>query len=59
MGNMGLIFTPVLVKSFLGPLGLSGSMTALLGLMDTPNSPIKRYNAPSAAQPLMQSVILQ
>ena len=36
MGNMGLIFTPVLVKSFLGPLGLSGSMTALLGLMDTP-----------------------
>ena len=28
MGGMGLIFTPVLVRRLLGPLGLSGSMTS-------------------------------
>ena len=59
MGSMGLIFTPLLVRSLLGPLGFPGPMTALLGLMDTPKSPIKRYNAPSAAHPLMKSVIRQ
>ena len=28
MGGMGLIFTPVLVRHLLGPLGLSGPMTS-------------------------------
>ena len=27
--RMGLIFTPVLVRHLLGPLGLSGSMTSI------------------------------
>ena len=50
MRGMGLIFNPVLVRRPLGPLGLSGPMTiVLLGIIDTPNSLIGRYNLPLAA----------
>ena len=28
MGGMDLVFTPMLVRRILGPLGLSGSMTS-------------------------------
>ena len=49
MGGMGLIFTPVLVRCVLGPLGLSGLMTGLPGLMDIPNGPIERFNPSPAA----------
>ena len=54
MGGMGLIFTPVLVRHLLGPLGLSGRLglsLALLGLIATPNSLFERYNASPVAQP--------
>ena len=49
--RMGLIFTPVLVRRVLGPLGLSGPMTtvALLGLIDVHNSPVGKHNMPPAA----------
>ena len=48
-----MIFTPVLVRRPLCPLGLSGPMTtSLLGLMATPNSAIGRYNpSPGAYLP--------
>ena len=69
MGGMDLIFTPVLVRRLLGPLGLSGRLglsLALLGLISTPNSPSERYNPSPVAQPsppptplYVQSVILQ
>ena len=58
MGGMGLIFTPVLVRRLLCPLGLSGPMTiALPGLIDTSNSPIGRYNPPLAVRsPLIHAI---
>ena len=37
MGGMGLIFTSMLVRHLLSPLGLSGPF---LELIATPNSPI-------------------
>ena len=48
---MGLIFTPVLVRRVLGPLGLSGPVTAvaLLGLIGAQNSPVGKHNLPPAA----------
>ena len=48
MRGMGLIFTPVLVRRPLGPPGLS---RVILGLIATPNSPIKRHNLPLASHP--------
>ena len=39
MGNMGLMFTSLLVRHLLGSLGLFGPMTSIFGLMDAPNSP--------------------
>ena len=48
MESIDLIFTPVLVRCFLGPLRLSGPMT-LLGHLDTPNNPIGGYNPPPAS----------
>ena len=51
MGGIGLIFTSVLVKHILGSLGLSRPMTSTFGLIDTSNSPIERYNPPTADHP--------
>ena len=51
MEGMGLKFTPLLVRLFLGPPGLSGGL-ALLGLIAIVNSPNGRYNLPPAAHPL-------
>ena len=51
MEGMGLIFTPVLVRCLLGPLGLLGLWLALLGLIKSPNSPIGRYNLPLVPYP--------
>ena len=45
MGGMGLIFTPVLVRRLLGPLGLSRPMTSI----SWTHSPIGKYNPPLAA----------
>ena len=71
MGGMGLIFTPVLVRHLLGPLGLSGPMTSTSRIhTDTLNGPITRYNLPLDSHSLhplyypplhscMQFVILQ
>ena len=67
MGDMGLIFTPVLVRHLLDSLGLSGPITGISWThIDTLNSPIGRYNSPPAAHPshpptflYMQSVILK
>ena len=51
MGDMGLIFTPVLVRCLLGPPGLPRTMTIVaLGFTATPNSPIGRYNPPPASR---------
>ena len=52
--HMGLIFTPVLVRCFLGPLGLSAPMIRnswTHRYVHAPNSPIQRYNLSLAAQP--------
>ena len=51
MGGMGLIFTPVLVRRLLGPLGLSGSMISTLWTHSYPNSPNGRHNPPLTAHP--------
>ena len=64
MEGMGLIFTPMLVRHLIGPLGLSGPITiALLGLIGVPNNPIRRYHPPPASHPptplYVQSMILQ
>ena len=50
---MGLIFTPVLVRCLVGPLGLAGPMTSTSWThIATPNSPVGRYNPPLACHPL-------
>ena len=51
MGGIYLIFTPVLVRRASDPLGLSGPMTALLGLKTrySKQSYIGRYNPHLAA----------
>ena len=51
MGGTGLIFTPVLGRHLLGPLGLSRDMINTLGLIDVPNNPIEKYNPPPTAHP--------
>ena len=52
MGGMCLMFVPVQVRRFVGPLGLSGPMT---GLIATPSSPIGGYNPPLTAHPLIRT----
>ena len=49
MENMGLKFTPVVVRCLLGPLCMLGPIAGILGLIASPNSPNGGFNLPSAA----------
>ena len=51
MGDMGLIFTRVSETSLKALQSCLGLSPALLGLIATANSPIRRYNLPLASHP--------